>query len=260
MGKNKSGIKPPFRKIYDSQNNVVGGVSKNSICDPNGASIATLSGVDAVTGENGKQSKVKVYESEMGEFRVSKGTVTLNGAAFGGVSNAWIIPLALLSAFVFIVGVSVAALLVIRPWVPSSKTPVIDIGDENGPWTETVDMLPSSIYPGSGDVHEFVLTNPHDDPMIYRFDIKELYNDEEVKDFPIKFRMLQDGEPITDYWYTSEELEQFRFTVHKGDTYNCGIEWRWEFDSGNDERDTIYGKENGTYSLDITITNEAVIY
>ncbi len=259
--KSKSGVKFPYRKLYDGDNNVVGGVNKKSICDAEGNTIADFSGVETAAGEAGKKAaKTKVYSSAMGEFKMaSGGKVLLNGAPFGSVSNAWIIPLALLATLGIVVGSSAVGLAVTKPWLPASEHPVISISDANGKWEGTVDVLPDTIYPGGHGSHDFVIENPHDDPMIYRFSITETYNGEEVKDFPIMFRMLHDGKPATDYWYRSDELEQFTFTVPKGSTYNCGIEWSWQYEKGVDEQDTIYGQDAGKYSLDITITSEAKI-
>lgn len=256
----KPKIKFPYRKIYDGDNHLMGGMTKNSICDLNGNPIAVLSSVATATNEKGKKSKERVFSSEMGEFRVKGGEVALNGVVIGGTSNAWIVPFALGTSVATVVSLALVTMLMIRPWVPSSKIPVIDIGDGSGSWSQVVEMLPETIFPGGEGQYEFVMTNPHDDPMTYRFDIQEVYNGMAVDDFPMEFRMMRDGQPITEYWYSAEEIEQFRFTVKQQETYDCGIQWRWLFESGDDERDTKYGQEKGTYALDITITNEAQVY
>ena len=256
----KPNIKPPYRRIFDENNNLICGMNKNSICDLNGQVIATASSVDTVTNDKGKKTKIKKYSSGLGEFSVKGGEVSLNGSVIGGTSTAWVVPFALITATATVVSLALVTMLMVRPWVPSSKKPVIDIGDGNGAWSQVVEMLPDTIYPGGEGQYEFVLTNPHDDPMTYSFDIQEVYNGMAVEDFPMEFRMMKNGEPITDYWFSAEELEQFRFTVKQQETYDCGIQWRWLFESGDDERDTKYGQENGTYALDITIYNEAQVY
>lgn len=256
----KINIKPPYRRIFDKDNNVIGGISRNGICDLTGKVIATASGVEENVTEGDKKVKTRIYESEMGQFRSKSGELTLNGEAIGGVNNSWIIPTAVASAVGLAILTSVISILVIRPWVPSSDEPIICISDEGGEWSERIDMLPDQIYPGSEGEKEFVLKNPHDDVMVYTFDVSELYNGEPISGFPIEFRMKRGGEALTEYWFDSNELGQFTFSVPPHTTYECGIEWRWLFESGNDERDTVYGRENGKYSLDIVIRNTATVY
>lgn len=256
----KASIRPPYRRIFDKDNNVIGGISSKGICDLNGKVIATASGIEEnVSGDN-KKVKTRIYESEMGEFRSCKGELSLNGEAIGGVNNAWVIPTAIVSAVVIAVGISCVTLALTRPWVPASENPIISISDEGGEWSERLDMLPDQIYPGSEGEREFVIDNPHDDIMVYTFDVSELYNGEPVSDFPIQFRMKRGGEPLTEHWFDSTELGQFTFSVPPHTTYKCGIEWRWQFESGNDDRDTFYGVENGKYSLDIVVRSSATVY
>ncbi|MBE6547778.1 MAG: hypothetical protein E7667_02710 [Ruminococcaceae bacterium] len=260
----KSAIKPPYRKIFDADNNVIGGVSKNSICDAGGKAIAVHSGVDAEPNPKGKgkDTKIDVYQSEQGEYRVKKGEVYLNGVHIGGVNGAWIMPFSLLSTASGIAALALATMLVIRPWIPSSKKPIIEVGDSSGPWVETVEMLPETIGPGQTGGHEFTLTNPHDDAMRYSFDIKEVHNGEITEDFPIEFRMTKNGQPLSKNWYKASELKDYTFTVHPQDELQCGIQWRWKMygDEEKDILDTMYGTDGGTYALDIMIYNEAVVY
>ncbi len=174
--------------------------------------------------------------------------------------RARIVPVIIISCVAVAIISVIIAIAILRPWVPSSEVPIIDIGDGNSQWGETVDMLPEKVYPGGEGEYFFKMKNSHDDAMTYSFDIREIYNGKHVEDFPIEFRFIKDGEPWTEYWYSSEELSKFTFTVHPQEKYDCGIQWRWKFESGDDERDTLYGIEGGSYALDILIKTVAVVY
>lgn len=261
MKKGKSGIKKPYlRKIYDSNNNLVGEIKGNSICDANGNPIAELSGVEKSTVDTGKKTKIvkqKVFSSVQGEFRITGGHITLNGLPFGIVNNAWIVPtIVTASATTVAVAATVTALIVTNPWKkPEPPAPFeINISDANGRWEETVDMFPSGIYPGSEGEHPFVITNSYSAPAEYSFRIAEIYNEQKVEDFPVEYRIIQGGQPMSDEWCAADELEKFIINVESGESLACALQWRWIFERGNDDEDTMYGKSSGRYSLDIVIT------
>ena len=61
----------------------------------------------------------------------------------------------------------------------------------------------------------------------------------------------------TQSWLTAEELNYSELLILPESEQAFGLEWRWAFDGGNDENDTLIGADGGKISLVLELTAQA---
>lgn len=58
-------------------------------------------------------------------------------------------------------------------------------------------------------------------------------------------------------WKRIEELDFSDMTILGNSTQSFTLEWRWAFDDGNNENDTVIGADGGKISIVIHVTAQA---
>ena len=253
-------IKPLHKLITNAEGRALGTISKKEICDLNGKQIARLESVIKAPAVRNKKQKTRIYKSELGAMRFTDGILFYNDEPVGQVARRK-------RDFAHIVMLSVATLMllmtVIFVWLidtPYSDTLVIEVSDEKGSWKtqETIAVFDDRIAPGSSGKYVFILENPHNVRLNYDFKISEFYNGEEVDNFPIEYRLKMNNVLISDGWLKASELRYYEIEMLPESTHSFTLEWRWRFESGNDEVDTYFGQSNGEYSLVFNMTAQTL--
>lgn len=253
-------VKRRHKLITDAEGKALGTISKRAVLDLNGQQIAAFTCAERRPNAEGEKQKCRIYTSPMGEMMLRDSVLFLGGEPIGKIPArqrraAVIVMLALLSLLLL----ATAAFI----WmidIPFSDVPQIVVRDNDGAWEAqgTIAVLDDTIAPDSSGEYEFILSNPHNISMTYDFSIKELYDGAEITDFPMEFRikmnnMLLGGEK----WLSAEELSFTGLEILPDSAQRFTLEWRWQFESGNDERDTYFGQSNGEYSLQFQMTAES---
>ena len=249
-------VKRGHKLMTDAEGKALGTLSKKHICDLNGSEIATYERTEKSKTPDGKTQKSIFYKSGMGEMKLTDGLVFLNGTPVGKVpardrNPLQIIILAIASLFLLSAVVLVA--LIDLPYV---DIPKIEVKDSKGTWEAqgTIAVLDSSIAPGSSGEYKFILENPQNANIIYDFKIKEIYNGQEVTDFPMEFRMKMNNVLLSEDWVSAEQLTFTDLELVRDAKVTFTLEWRWSFEGANNEIDTYFGKDNGEYSLEFIMT------
>ena len=132
--------------------------------------------------------------------------------------------------------------------------------DNNGNWEEqgTVAVFDELIHPGSTGKYDFILTTESTGKLKYSFYIKEKYDgDVEFTSFMRYNLKMNNIYLLKDV--TADELicSEFEFLPYSQQLLT--LEWEWPYDSGNDERDTTFGRDAGKYYLTLYVRAEAVV-
>ncbi len=248
-----------FRKVISPEGEYVCDVNDACICDINGQQIATFSHNEEIF-ENDEKLVISTYESRYGIFTVKGNYLYLNDKFLGHMRDKKRrLPFIILG----ILGVllTVAIILIALIDLPYDEVPVIDVKDKNGAWKAqgTVAVLDEIIYPDSKGEYEFIIRNPNDVQLLYEFSIAEYYNGEAAESFPLEYRVRVNNYLIgSEEWLPASELhfENLRFV--EDSSHVVTLEWRWRFESGNDELDTCFGKDGGRYTLELSLTAESI--
>lgn len=254
-------------KLYDAEDKLLGSVSDDSLYDLRGEQIAALRSEEERTDENENKVRVAEYASDARSFRMRGNKLyALSGAGenFVGycpVRERRLSHIIVLSVLAVALAVIIALIAIIG--LPASETvqPIIDIRDVNGSWEAqgTIAVFPDKLQPGMSGEYDFKLNNPHDEDMLYTFEIEPSYEGKDPPDsFPIKFRLRIGNQIVaTEQWRTVEELKFTDMVIlgHSVDLFT--LEWQWAFDDGNNENDTAIGRDGGKISMILHVTAQA---
>ncbi len=114
------------------------------------------------------------------------------------------------------------------------------------------------VAPGSNGEFLYTLANDKDYDIEYAMEIDS--NEDDTKLIPLQFRLrLLDGDYYgTGEWISAEELEDVTEIVDPGDSISYVLEWKWEYETGEDEDDaydTMLGESDLLeYTMTIKIT------
>ena len=162
--------------------------------------------------------------------------------------------LVLLMAAIWIVALLMIALINLP------KSPVIpefEIKDKNGLWEAqgTVAVFNENIKPGDEGEYYFVISNVSDGNLKYSFDMKEHYpGNKEWIPF-MQYRIKMNGKLIEgEDWYMADELCYDEIIILPKTKQLMTLEWRWAFENGKDENDTLIGNRGGEFVLYFHVT------
>lgn len=151
----------------------------------------------------------------------------------------------------------------------------LDVTDSSGRWdSETrIDLFKSSyggvessrgdkvIAPGTSNYYDFTIENNGNIPLDYTISIGVEafpYDSEPASKLPLEWRLVdKNGEDVSGwktYTGTTGVLQVRTLDIYKKDDYT--IEWRWQFERGDDEYDTYIGN----LSAEIPVGVDATIY
>ncbi len=248
--------------INDAKGLALGTLSGKAIFNLTGDKIADFEGTEFVIDAEGNKKKRSNYTSEAyGKLWLADGvlygddTTPIGYVPIRERNITSIIALALASLFLL------ATIIFI--WMidlPYAEVPVIDIKDDSGSWTAqgTIAVFDETISPGTSGEYVFVLNNPHNVDLNYYFKIKEMYNDEEVTNFPLEFRLRMNNVLMeTERWLSAEELLYEDLVILADTDHRFTLEWRWKYESGDDALDTYFGVDGGVYTLVFDLTAES---
>ncbi len=252
-----------FRTVTTPEGKILCRVSDAEICDLNGERIASFTHKEKREDEE-ETVTVSIYESEKyGEFAVKENELYL-GDEFLGImpakKNFARHILFLLFGFILVVTAVTAALVAVL-MRPKEEFPVINVRDDNGEWKAqgTVAVLDDDIYPDASGTYNFIIRNSYKEKLLYSFSIVEYYNGEVATVSPLEYRVRVSNVPVgTGEFVPSEELHFEEVTFMPESDHLVTIEWRWPFESGNDESDTEFGKDGGHISLQLELTAETI--
>jgi hypothetical protein len=63
---------------------------------------------------------------------------------------------------------------------------------------------------------------------------------------------------LTEEWLPVTKLNYTNLVIKANSSQYFTLEWHWLYENGDDERDTLWGIENGTYNLVFNLTAELV--
>lgn len=245
-----------YKLIFDSNNKAIYGISNKDICDLKGNKIAFF----ACDESNRKQ---KVFNSEIGKFVLLGNTLYLNEIKVGSFKNGT----SKASVFLLLVAailLSITFSIILFIDTPNNDATVINMVDKEGEVkvTKTIAVFDNEIMPGSKGEYNFVLKNPHSYSLRYQFDITEFYNNEDIADFPLVYKIKMNNMYIVneyipyDTWVSGEALKFANLDIAASSTQRFTLEWYWPFESGNDTLDTYFGQNNGKYYLSVRLEAE----
>lgn len=253
-------IKRRYKCIHDADGNIIGGITSKGLCDLNGVQIGTFERYEKALNEDGKSQNKKYYRSSFGEICSVGGMVFLDGKPLGTVEERQRNPYHIIMLAIASILLAVTIIFIALIDIPFSDIPSFEVVDKNGDWISqgTIAVLDDTIHPGSEGSYKFIIENPYNVELIYSIVIDQLYNNKQVDHFPLQFRLrMNNGLLLTEDWLSADELQYEELTFMPFSTQSFILEWRWLFESGDDELDTLLGIENGEYRLVFEMTAES---
>jgi hypothetical protein len=251
-------IKKGYNHIIASGGITVGGIKKSDICNSAGVVIAKFLECQRVDDGQGGTKKVRIYRSDGGdEYKLDDSCVYKNDEYFGRVLKKKSNTLALLLLALAVLILTFTIIVVALIDLPYANEPVIKVRDNDGDWsaTGTVAVFDEKIHPGSTGSYNFIVRNDHNVELKYSFTFSEYYNNELVESCPLQYRIrMNNGLLVTDEWRYVGDLSYTDLMIRANSEQVFTLEWRWLFESGDDERDTLLGIESGTYNLVFNLT------
>ena len=246
-------VKRRHKLITNADGMALGTLSKRHVLDLNGEEIGVRERDDITLDAQGKTQKCRIYTSPKGEMVLCDGVLFLAGKPIGKIParDRRAAHIAMLSIAALMLFAIFAFIWLID--IPFADMPTITIADKGGEWGAqgTIAVLDSSIAPDSSGRYEFILDNPHNVSMMYHFSIKEYVNNKEVNDFPLEFRVRMNNVLLeSEEWVSAEELNFSELVIMPESANRFTLEWRWQYESGNDELDTYFGRLNAEYHLE----------
>ena len=258
--------------LCDASGKILGSVSNTGVYDLFGDEIAGVTGEaqTRVGNEDVRASEAHTYCLEGDALYDTSGeTKKYIGSIIKKERNPF--KIIVLSALAVLLTVTIVLLALIQmpsvnvpPKDPDGGTdsnivPIIEIQDKNGAWEAQgeVGVFDGRLCPGTEGTYGFILGNPHDEAMQYAFYIEPKYNGGVKVEFPIQFRLRMNNLPVqSTEWKSVDELrfEELHILPQSSQTFT--LEWRWPLD-GNNENDTLIGKDGGTISLVLHVSAQA---
>ena len=251
-GEHKKSLKGEGRSSYSR-------ITDKHVYDVHGEKVASFDNwKKGKNPETGKSSKVYTYKAKDGKtIELAGNTIFVNGKNVGSIKQKnkkkevvikLIILLLLLLCLIF---------LIIQAY-SFPATHKIDVRDENGSWSgETkINMLGSSIKPGSEGEYDFYVENQGTADLTCTFTMSQDYNYKPIDKFPMTFRLKDSNGYLDEEWKYALDVRVENILLEAGEQIQLTIEWQWTFEGGQDELDTYFGNQGGLYSVHLYLTSE----
>ena len=232
-------------------------VSNRYIYDSNGKKVATYSSkTTEVDKQTGKKVKVYSYNTSNGSYRLVGNKIFLNGNLIGLTKAKQGLKVTI-SIAVSVLLLLICLFLGLSYFNQRPVTVRLGVGDSNGEWDSKtkIAVFDPSVQPGSSGEYEFYVVNESDITLTYTFTIQEMFNNINVYNFPMQYRVLLDDEEVIN-WTSGVELKVTDLVVEPSKRHEFTLEWRWLFESGNDQVDTYFGQDGGQYSIYLNLSAE----
>lgn len=208
--------------------------------------------------ETGKSSKIYTYKSKDGKtIQLAGNTIFVNGKNVGTIKQKNRKKEILIKIGILLLLLLSLVFLIIQAYT-FPATHEIDVRDNNGSWSgETkINMLGSSIKPGSEGEYEFYVENKGTSELKCTFTMTQDYNYKPVDIFPMTFRLKDDNRYLDDGWRYALDVRVENIILEPSEQKRLIVEWKWAFEGGQDELDTYYGNQGGLYSVHLYLTSE----
>ena len=238
-------------------------IQKDRIKDISGNTIA-LYKFTTFKIHNNRKVKASIYETDNKTFELLDNQLFLNNEFVGYVSSkqekrsSLLLPF--LACILSLATIIFVSLIGITPVITDS-TIVFQVEDNNGLWEEqgVIAVLDNKINPGSFGFYDFIMSNESQIKLQYSFFLNEKYNGNIDLTSFMEYRLKMNNEYIkSDKWLKVESLNFDDLVFLPNTKQLMTLEWRWPFESDNDENDTLYGKDGGNYI--ITLNLKARVY
>ena len=232
-------------------------VSNRHIYDSNGKRVATYSSrTTEIDKQTGKRVKVYSYNTSRGSYRLIGNKLFFNGKHIGSTKAKQSLKVTI-SILVSILLLLLCLFLGLLYFNQRPVTVRLGAGDSSGEWNERtkIAVFDPTIQPGSSGEYEFYVVNESDITLTYTFTIQEMFNNINVYNFPMQYRVLLDEEEVTN-WTSGVQLKVTDLVVEPNKRHDFTLEWRWLFESGNDQIDTYFGQDGGQYSIYLNLSAE----
>ena len=258
-------LKRSVHRVIDPDGALIGGVSAYNVYDLNGDKIAALTHV-----EKRPDGEIRRYEGHR-VFHLRNNILTLeNGGVLGRVvirkERRAFVPIAVALGLLVAAILTIVAILGI-PTIPVSgdERPVLTLrseGDMEWGANQDLQVFSGKLYPGKEGSYEFEIENPTDYEMEYVLTLSSTKS--WTGRSPIEYRVRMNNVYIgeTNGWtlmeYSDDTIEFYEIRFTPQSTHIITIEWRWPFESGNDESDTsigesAFGDQAILYTLNIDV-------
>lgn len=252
-----SKISKRYYPVFDNENKILVGINKKSICDLNNLKIALFSHFEKQKNSQNKNVKVRVYTSKYGEFRFYNGLLYLDSQNIGAIKKKQDkkgIGILLMSILLLLL--TFAIIMMIE--VPDrSNQFTIKFYDNQTEWEDgkKIGIFPSTIQPGSEGNYSFSIKNTENVEVEYYFSISEVYNQQIITNFPMKYRLKINNLYVGDSkeWLDGSKLKFDQLIISSRSKDIFTLEWKWPY-AANDTTDTFFGIENGEYALILKMT------
>lgn len=232
------------QKIVDADGAVICFLRSGELYDLNQVYFASCKRVDKAT----VQDAVDAFTTD-GKYLYHNGII--EGKVKKDHTTYLIILLALLLAMA-ITSLSIFTCNVTKPTKPNFT--VVDV---NGDWgtTGSVNIFgDKAIKPGDNGSYVFMVNNPHAVKLDCTIKFKFKYENGTSLP-PIKYSLVSEGQTLTSYKF-DEGFMVYDVIIDKKNSRSFRLEWNWEFESGNDDTDTIVGIIGDKYVVSIEISAE----
>lgn len=109
----------------------------------------------------------------------------------------------------------------------------------------------NKISPGTSNTYYFVVHNSSDIDVNYYVEMYEITK----HDINLKYRLKRNDKYVIgndNKWVTADELKTSLSYLEMKDSDKYALDWKWEYESGNDSKDTYIGENmNSLYKLNI---------
>lgn len=234
-------------------------ITHKHVYDKNGEKVASFDSWEkGKNPETGKVSKIYTYKSKDGKtIQLSGNNIFVNGKNVGTIKQKnRKKELFIKIAIIVLLMISMVFLVVQAYTFPATHE--LDVKDNNGVWSgETkINMLGSSIKPGSEGKYEFYVENKGTAEVTCTFTMGQDYNYKPIDVFPVSYRLKDDEGYLDDGWHYALDVRIENIILESKEKIKLTIEWQWAYEGGHDELDTYFGNQGGLYSIHLYLTSE----
>lgn len=138
--------------------------------------------------------------------------------------------------------------------------PEFVITDNGGKWQAQgeIAVFDDNIKPGSEGTYKFIIKNQADVTLLYEFKLTEYIDTVNQNTNPfMQYRLKVDNIPIDDQWHYAG-LDYAGIEILSASKHIVTLEWRWLFEDGRDNNDTLIGESGGQLSVWLYLGAEVV--
>ena len=122
-----------------------------------------------------------------------------------------------------------------------------------------VAVFSDKIKPGDSGYYEFILVSECEADLSCVIVFTEYLNTTAAAHPFMLYRITMDGVPLGDgEFHFAPDIDHANFEILPGDRHSMKLEWKWEFENGTDENDTLLGIAGGKLSVEFYVGAEVI--